>query len=190
LAPGIRSAAGATQVIIPNNLFVNFNSSAVEASGATDPLHYPSANTTITGNIFDMTCVDPQSKTRTALHVSANDEIVSDNQIYVRGECDRLVTALRLSEPALNVNVHDNLVCNCGQGIITARGEGRGAQVIDPHTFQRTSSPGGLPLERLQPDRCRRGASSGRSPRSTQRCRSSMASIPRRCGSISGSLGP
>jgi hypothetical protein len=56
----IRSAVGATQVIIRNNLFVNFGSSAVETSGATDPRHYASGNTTITGNIFDMTCVGPK----------------------------------------------------------------------------------------------------------------------------------
>ena len=151
----IRSAVGATQVIIRNNLFVNFNSSAVEASGATDPIHYPSANTTITGNIFDMTCVDPTPKQRTAIHVSADDAIVADNQIYVRGACDPLLTAIRLSEPALNVNVHDNLVRNCGQGIITARGEGRVAKAIDAQTFLRMASPGGLPLDRLQPGRCR-----------------------------------
>jgi hypothetical protein len=151
----IRTAVGATQVIIRNNLFINFNSSAVEASGATDPLHYPSANTTIMGNIFDMTCVDPTPKQRTAVHVSADDAIVADNQIYVRGACDPMLAAIRLSEPASNVNVHDNLVRNCGRGIVTARGEGRVAKAIDPQTFLRMSAPGSLPLDRLQPGRCR-----------------------------------
>ena len=142
-------------MIVRNNLFINFNSSAVEASGATDPLHYPSANTTIAGNICDMTCVDPTPKSRTAIHVSADDAIVADNQSYVRGSCDSLLTAIRLSEPALNVNVHDNLVRNCGQGIVTVKGEERVAKVIDPRTFLRMPSPGGLPLDRLQPGRCR-----------------------------------
>lgn len=151
----VRSAVGATQVIVRNNLFVNFNSSAVEASGATDATHYPSANTTITGNIFDMTCVEGKSKSRTAVNVSASDAIVSNNQIYVRGALDPLVTGIQLGEPALNVNAHDNLVRNCGRGLLTTRGMSRVAEVIDPQTFVRTDLPAGLPLERLRPDLCR-----------------------------------
>jgi hypothetical protein len=151
----IRSARGATQVIIRNNLFVNFNSSAVDASGFSNSVDFPSANTTIVGNIFDMTCVGTKSAPRTAINVSASDTIVSDNQIYVRGQCDPAVTAIRLGEPALNVNVHDNLVSRCGQGILTARGESRIAEVVDPCTFTRTASPLGLPLDRLRPGFCR-----------------------------------
>jgi hypothetical protein len=151
----IRSARGATQVIIRNNLFVNFNSSAVDASGFSDSVDFPSSNTTIIGNIFDMTCVGAKSAPRTAVDVSASDAIVSDNQVYVRGPCDPAVTAIRLGEPALNVNIHDNLVRNCGQGILTARGLGQVAEVMDAQTFLRTSLPAALPLERLRPDLCR-----------------------------------
>ena len=151
----IRTARGATQVIIRNNLFVNFNSSAVEASGFSDSIDYPSANTTIAGNIFDMTCVGAKSSRRAAVDVSASDAIVSDNQVYVRGACDAAVTAIRICEPALNVNVHDNLVRNCGQGILAARGLGRVAEVIDSQTFLRAAGPAGLPLDRQRPDLCR-----------------------------------
>lgn len=148
----IRSAVGATQVIIRNNLFVNFGSSAIEASGATDPLHYASGNTTITGNIFDMTCVGTNKPaSRTAINISANDTIVSDNQMYVRGNADPLVTALRLREPALNLNVHDNLIRNCGAGIITERAQARVGEVVDDRTFTRSSYPSGLPQERIRP---------------------------------------
>ena len=82
---------GATQVIIRNNLFINFNSCAVEVSGQSSSTLYPSANTIITGNIFDMTAVGMKPIRRWAINVSANDTIISDNQIYVRGEarCDR-----------------------------------------------------------------------------------------------------
>ena len=62
----IVTSVGSTQVIIRNNLFVNFNSPAVTASGRTDSTHYPSANTTITGNIFDLTCVGDKPVGRTA----------------------------------------------------------------------------------------------------------------------------
>ena len=81
----IISNSGATQIIIRNNLFINFNSIGVLASGNTDATHYPSANTTITGNIFDMTCVGQKPLPRTAIIISACDTIVSDNQIY-KGE--------------------------------------------------------------------------------------------------------
>lgn len=151
----IRTAVGATQVIIRNNLFINFGSSAVEASGATDPLHYASGNTTIAGNLFDMTCLGEKPALRTAINVSANDTIVSDNQIYVRGSTDPAVTGIRLSEPAMNVHVHGNLIRNCGLGLATARGESRVEQVVDERTFVRAYSPSGLPLDRIRPQACR-----------------------------------
>lgn len=151
----IRSAVGATQVIIRNNLFVNFGSSCVEASGATDPLHYASGNTIIAGNICDMTCIGQKAVPRTAINISANDTIVSDNQVYVRGPVDPTVAGVRLREPALNVNIHDNLIRNCGIGIASARGEARVGEVVDDRTFTRSNSPAGLPLDRIRPQACR-----------------------------------
>lgn len=151
----IRTAVGSTQVIIRNNLFINFGSSAVEASGATDPLHYASGNTTIAGNLFDMTCIGQKPASRTAINVSANDTIVSDNQIYVRGSADPTVTAIRLREPAANVNVHGNLIHDCGLGIAASRGESRVGQAVDERTFVRSHSPSGLPLDRIQSQTCR-----------------------------------
>ena len=143
----IRSASGATQVVIRNNLFVNFGSSAVEASGRSDSTHYPSANTTITGNLFNMTEIGDQPKSRTAMHVSASDAIVSDNQIYVRGKLDPAVTAIKISEPAVNVAVHDNLIRNCGKGILTGHSISSVAEVIDPVTF--VASPRAIPVDPL-----------------------------------------
>jgi hypothetical protein len=148
----IRSSRGATQVIIRNNLFINFNSSAVEVSGTYFTNEYQSANTIITGNIFDMTCIGQKSAIRTAISISCNDTIINDNQIYVRGEPDQLVTGIRINEPALNAIVHDNLIRNCGVGIITSRGESRVGEVIDDRTFKRLDGPAGLPLERIQPE--------------------------------------
>ena len=150
----ILSRVGATQVIIRNNLFINFNSSAVEASGETYGPLFPSSNTTIIGNIFDMTCVGQKSISRTAINVSARDTIVSDNQIYVRGNVDPMVTAIQLCEPALNVNVHDNLIRNCGIGIITEKGRSVVGEVVDNKTFVRSNRPFGLPLERINPEMC------------------------------------
>ncbi|MEO6809003.1 MAG: right-handed parallel beta-helix repeat-containing protein [Isosphaeraceae bacterium] len=150
----IRSNVGATQVIIRNNLFVNFNSSAVEASGATGPRHYPAGNTIISGNHFDMTCVGQESKSRTAINISANDTTVSDNQIYVRGSVDSKVTGIQVAEPALNLNIHDNLIRDCGPGVATRRGDSRVEDVKDDRTFTRSSPQFGLPLDRVRPWMC------------------------------------
>jgi len=142
----IRAACGATQVIVSNNLFVNFNSSAVEFSSNTTR-HLPTTNTTATGNIFDLTCVDKEPKPRHAILASVPDTIVADNQIYVRGPADPTATGIVVREPALGVTVHDNLIRNCGEGIACRRVQARVGQVIDKQTFTRSAMPM-LPLVR------------------------------------------
>ena len=148
----IRSAVGSTQVIVANNLFINFGSSAVEASGRFDPTHYASANTTITGNVFDMTEIGDKSTARTAVSVSASDAIISDNQIYVRGRHDPNVTAIKIDEPAVNLAVHDNLIRNCGRGIVTGRIRSRVAEVVDPLTFAAATAC--VPLDHRRARQC------------------------------------
>lgn len=150
----VRSAWGATQVVIRNNLFVNFGSSAVEVWGRGDDRHLPSANTTITGNIFDMTEIGLESKPRTCVGIlGAADTIISNNQMYVRGACDPRVTAIRLVEPAINLLVHDNLIRNCGAGLAADRSQGRVGEIIDPTTF--VSGGGHVPMERRRSHRYR-----------------------------------
>ncbi len=131
----VRAAVGATQVLITNNLFVNFGSSAVNISGRSDPTHYPTATATIDGNLFDMTEIGEKSTARIAVDVSGANVIVSNNQIYVRGECDPQVTAIKLLEPAVNLNVHNNLIRNCGVGILAGRGVSTVTEVVDDRTF-------------------------------------------------------
>jgi hypothetical protein len=148
----IRSAWGATQVVITNNLFVNFGSSAIEVSGRGDRRHLPSANTIISGNIFDMTEIGEKSRPRICVDVSgAADTILGDNQMYVRGPCDPQVTAIRLREPAINLLVHDNLIRNCGTGLAAVSGQSRVAEVIDPTTF--VPADGQVPMERRRSHR-------------------------------------
>ena len=144
----IRAAGGALQVVIRNNLFVNFGSSAIELTCATGVHDLPAGIGTITGNILDMTAVATNAVQRTGIDVSASDVIVSDNQIYARGAADPLVTAIKLKEPALNLNVHDNLIRNCGTGIVTACNDGLVGKVIDAQTFERTEGPHGIAFER------------------------------------------
>jgi hypothetical protein len=151
----IRSNGGTAQVIVRNNLFINFNSSGVDASNPSASRYLPSSNTTIVGNIFDLTCVGQEPVRRTAVEVSSNDAIVADNQIYIRGKCDPMVTGIMLHEPALNMNVHDNLIRNCGVGIATDRARSRVGEVVDSRTFLRADGwPRGLPLDPLRPWLC------------------------------------
>jgi len=143
----IRSACGAVEVCITNNLFVNFGSSAVEVWGLGDAVHLGSAYTNVTGNIFDMTEVGPTSKPRHCVQVlGAENTIISDNQMYVRGACDPQVTALQILEPALNLVVHDNIIRNCGAGLQATTATSRVGEIIDPQTFK--SAGGQVPLPR------------------------------------------
>ncbi|MBI3948108.1 MAG: hypothetical protein HY321_19480 [Armatimonadetes bacterium] len=149
----IRAAHGANQVIIRNNLFVNYGTSAVEIAGMADARHLPAGRAIVAGNIMDMTGVGDKPLARTAIDVSADEVTVCDNQVYVRGAPDPLVTAIRVAEPAVNVSVHDNLLRNCGGGILTTRGQASIATVVDPTTF--LPSGRGVPLARRQSHHCR-----------------------------------
>ena len=126
---------GATQIIIRNNLFVNFNSSGVEISGMSGDRFLPAEYASITGNIFDMTCQDEKPLARTAVQVSASSVIVSDNQIYARGKPDPLLTGIRLAEPAVCLSLHDNMLRNCGCGLISSRAMSAVERIIDGRTF-------------------------------------------------------
>lgn len=139
----IRAAACATQVIIRDNLFVNFNSSAVHISGDTGSRDLPASNASITGNSFDMTAIGEPPRERTAMTVTASDVTVSGNQVYVRGDHDPLLTGISLRDDALNLIVHDNLLRGCGTGIVSGRMGGRIGEVLDAATFLRRQ--GGTP---------------------------------------------
>ncbi len=144
-ACAIRSSAGSTPVLISNNIFINFNTSAIEATGFGDYRNLPGGNTIITGNAIDLTCVRDESKKRFGIHVSADDATISDNQIYIRGEVDPLVKGIVLTQPARNIVAHDNIIRGCAIGLEAERTVGRIDEVIDPRTFK---SGGRLPWPR------------------------------------------
>ncbi|MDD4872761.1 MAG: hypothetical protein PHR77_19585 [Kiritimatiellae bacterium] len=142
----VRATCGATQVIVRDNIFVNYNSCGIEIIPGGDKRHLPTANCTIRGNIMDMTAVDEPSRARTAIHVGSSDVIISDNQVYNRGVCDANVTAIRLTEPAINLITHDNLVRNCGKGIVGDTVYSIVEEVVDATTF--VAGRGSVPMER------------------------------------------
>ncbi len=150
----IRAAHGATQVIIRNNLFVNFASSGIEVTGMADDRHLPTNTATISGNIMDLTNLGENKVVRTGINVSASGVIVSNNQVYVRGDCDPDVTGILVKEPAVNLLVHDNLIRSCGRGLATDRVESIVVEVVDPRTFL-CASGRGIPFERRQSHRYR-----------------------------------
>jgi len=126
------AATGAEQ---GHRLDTNCSRRASLASGRADLTHYPSTNTIITGNVIDLTCVEETPVRRAGITVSANATTVSNNQVYVRGAADPLVTGIRLEEPAVGLTVHDNLLQNCGQGLVTARASASVGEVLDDRSF-------------------------------------------------------
>ncbi|MBI5686930.1 MAG: hypothetical protein HZC54_17820 [Verrucomicrobia bacterium] len=140
---GVTVIYGTAQVVVANNLFINYNGNAIHASSATVHNNYPSGHITLSGNIIDLTHSGEKPASRIGINVSASDTLVHDNQIYVRGACDPKVTGLQLRDGALNLNVHDNLIRNCGRGIATQRLFGTITETADSRTFRQT----GLPLE-------------------------------------------
>ena len=140
---GIRVAHGPTQAVIANNLFINFNANAIRVSSDTWHSAYAASNVVVKGNIIDLTNTSDEPRSRTGIYVSASDTIVADNQVYVRGEIDPRTTGIAVVEPAQNVNVHDNLVRNCGRGIITGSTLSTVGKVVDESTFV----PGRFPFQ-------------------------------------------
>jgi hypothetical protein len=135
----IRVCAGATPVLIKDNIFVNFNSSAIEAMGSTTFSKrscLPPQNIIISGNAIDLTCVRDKSIPRVGINISVDNAIVSDNQIYIRGEVDSLVRGIVLNEPERNIVVHDNIISGCAIGLQGVKQIGHITEVVDAHTFK------------------------------------------------------
>ena len=147
----IRAAACATQVLITNNIFVNYNSSAIDINGMTGPYDLPAGICTVSGNMMDFTDITGKPASRTAIEISAPSVTVNDNQIYTRGAADPLVSAFKLHEPAVNLNLHDNQVRNAGTGLMAYRASAVVTEVKDDRTFL---CPGQrIPMERRQSPR-------------------------------------
>jgi len=130
---------GARQVVIRDNLFVNYGSNAIRVMGTVGyrPPPFPSRNVSIAGNIINLTDdgLSPAEARTGILLQSVSDTIVSDNQIYVRGQTGPMVSGIVIRDAGVNLSVHDNLFQNCNEGIRTRRAEGRIEQVIDSSTF-------------------------------------------------------
>lgn len=119
---GLHIGYGPAQVIVANNIFVNFGQcNPISISGRVQKATgRPAHSITVTGNIIDLTQVgDQPAAERVGIYISASNVVVSDNQIYARGACASKATGIVISEQAVNVNAHDNLIENCGRGLQT-----------------------------------------------------------------------
>jgi hypothetical protein len=106
----------ATQVIIKDNAFVNFNHSAISVFGEGNTCDKPPENVIISSNSIDLTAVDGESRERTAIRLTAPFATVSDNHIYVRGK-DSLVTGISVSDDLTRTVIHSNTLAGLGTGI-------------------------------------------------------------------------
>ena len=101
-----------TQVIVSDNLFINYsNATAINVLA-----HARYVN--IRGNIIDLTAVEGQiDRERAGIAVSASNAIIADNQIYVRGDADAKAGGILLANHAVNIQVHNNIIANCKYAI-------------------------------------------------------------------------
>ena len=138
---GIRVNHCPTQVTIANNLFINYNGTAIATSGRTVLNTFPPRNITISGNVIDLTYLGNDARSRAGIVVNTSDTTASDNQIYVRGKGDRRVTGIRVVESTVNVSIHDNLVRNCATGLSAHRLRGWVTEVEDAMSFKHRGVP-------------------------------------------------
>ncbi|MDD5678318.1 MAG: right-handed parallel beta-helix repeat-containing protein [Kiritimatiellae bacterium] len=118
---GLCIANGPTQIIIKDNLFVNFsNQKAIAIAANMSKNACSPRSVTVTGNIIDLTHVEGQlDQERVGIAIGAGNVIASNNQIYVRGPIDPRVTGIQVAEYAVDVSIHDNLIENCRYGLRT-----------------------------------------------------------------------
>jgi hypothetical protein len=145
---GILIESGPSQVVITDNLFINYTGNAIRVSGETEHDRnvgsFPARSVTVANNNIEMSRDLANPAYRTGVRVNmVSDVIVANNQVRVRGGYDPRVIGIALDEPALNLDVHDNLIENCGYGIWTRRAVSTVTEVIDPRTFREAR----LPLE-------------------------------------------
>ena len=138
---GIVVDHGSRQVCISNNIFINYNGNAITVSGRTVRTSFPSKNMIITGNIIDLSYRGKKPLPRTGIKVEASHVIVADNQIYVRGERIEETTGIAITEGFEDIIIHDNLIRNCGKGLIATRFSSSIASVVDDKTFIDTRVP-------------------------------------------------
>ena len=142
----ITVGAGASQIIIKNNVFVNFNSNAIYLVPHSQHSDLPPEHVIITGNSIDMTAEYSPSEKRYGIRVGCDYVTVSENQIYTRGpRADAALTCIELVGNSKNTLIHSNTLSNAGVGISYERALGFVGFVKDEKSFYRREPAYGLP---------------------------------------------
>ena len=142
----ITVGAAAGQVIIKNNVFVNFNSNAIHLVPHSQHSDLPPEHVIITGNSIDMTAEYSPSEKRYGIRVGCDYATVSDNQIYTRGpKADEQLSCIELVGNSANTLIHSNTLSNAGIGISYERAHGFVGYVKDEKSFYRREPQYGLP---------------------------------------------
>jgi len=140
----IKIGSLSTQVVVANNVFVNFNSSAINAIGECQAVDTPPEQIIIKGNSIDLTAVDIPSIQRYGIKITSNFATVSDNHIFVRGDMDENVSAIILSDDASRISIHDNTIAGCKSAITSEKVVGTVGIVEGDRIFWREEPQAGF----------------------------------------------
>ena len=133
---GVVVVCPSNETIIRNNIFINFSTGTALYIGYHTGQGFPAQHITVTGNMIDLTHeLDIPASSRTGILVECSDVVVSDNQIYVRGEIDPETTGIVVEGATTNVTVHDNIIRNCARGVVTTRTETSVKEVLGKDRF-------------------------------------------------------
>ncbi len=135
--PLIKVGSAASQATISNNIFVNFNSSAIAVFGEGLSGDTPPENVIISGNSIDLTAVGEESRERYGIKITSSFATVADNHIFVRGDMDGRVSGIMLSDDVVRLSVHDNTIAGCKAAIVSEKVLGVVGDVVDGVTFYR-----------------------------------------------------
>lgn len=134
----IVTSASPTQSIIKNNIFINFNSNAINLVGTTQQNDLTCEHTIVSGNHIDLTAVDSPSRPRYGISAASDYATVTDNHVYVRGcDPDENVTGIVTYEGAANVDLRGNMISACRVGIAVEPSVGYVGEVLDDTRFYR-----------------------------------------------------
>ena len=133
-----------TQITVANNVFVNFNSPAINVVGEGQAVDTPPENVIITGNSIDLTAVGEESRERYGIKITSNFVTASDNHIFVRGDMDEKVTAIKLSDDVNRLSIHDNTIAGCKYAIRSEKVVGEVGEVEGDRVFYRNETIAGV----------------------------------------------
>jgi len=113
----IKIGSFASQIVVKGNVFMNFNSPAIEVRGEGQTVDTAPENVIISGNSIDLTAIGEESVDRYGIRITSGFVTASDNHIYVRGQADKMTKGIIVSDDVIRASIHDNTIAGVGVGI-------------------------------------------------------------------------